>query len=292
MVDVAHNHDDGCAGTQILFLVGGVVDQTLLHRNDDFLLRLAAELHGDERRGVVVDDLGHGGEDAQLHELLDNLGRGLLHAHGQIPHTDLVRDLHLQRLLLGNLKLQAVHLVALFLAALGGARLGAVGALLLGFAVDLLLVAAAHVRVVGLRAGHIFKLLVVLFDVDRGAASGIDNALFRNLARGMRFVGLLLRLRRRRGGFGLCRGRLLGRFLYGLLLRGGLFLRLNLGFGLFLRFRRRGRLCRRLENLLQAFGLVVLCHILKDHIQFRGLQNLHVVFRRCYIICKNLRDHL
>ena len=76
------------------------------------------------------------------------------------------------------------------------------------------------------------------------------------------------------------------------LLHGRLCLRLDGGLRLLLGLCGRRGLRRRLKDLLQALRLVVLGHILKDHIQLRRLQDLHVVFRRRDIIRENLRDHL
>ena len=57
MVHVAHDHHHGGAGDQILLLVLSGVDELFLNGDDDFLLHLAAQLHGYQGGGIVVDDL-------------------------------------------------------------------------------------------------------------------------------------------------------------------------------------------------------------------------------------------
>ena len=95
VVDVAHDHDDGGARLELFRPVLAVVDELLLHGDNDLVLDLAAELHGHERRGVVVDDVGERSHDAVLDERLDDLGAGLLHAGGQLADADGVGYLHL-----------------------------------------------------------------------------------------------------------------------------------------------------------------------------------------------------
>ena len=90
VVDVAHDDDDRGTGLKVLILIWGGVDETLFHGDDDFLLDLAAEFHRDQGRGVIVDDIRDGGEDAHLDKLLDDLGGRLLHARGQLADGDLV----------------------------------------------------------------------------------------------------------------------------------------------------------------------------------------------------------
>ena len=108
VVHVAHDDHDGGAGDQVLLLVLGGVDELLLDGDDDFLLHLAAQLHGHQGGGIIVDDLRQGGHDAQFFmRLLDDLGAGLLHAGGQLAHADLVGDLDGEGRLLGDLQLEA-----------------------------------------------------------------------------------------------------------------------------------------------------------------------------------------
>ena len=302
VVDVAHDDDDRGAGLEVLILIRGGVDEALFHGDDDFLLDLAAELHRDQGRGVIVDDIRDGGENAHLDKLLDDLGSRLLHARGQLADGDLVGNLDLQRLLFGDLALQAVHLVPLFLTALaGGLLLGLLA--LFGLGVDLLLVAAAALTAaklvgVGTAAGHVLKLLIVFLNVDRRTAARIDHALLRDLARNVRLLLLLLF---HRAGLALCGSGLrlcclflggsLGRLILAVLVRGGR----GLLFGLRLFGGRFGLLLHRrchLEDILQTLDLVVLGHVFEDDIQLRVLENLHMILRRRHVIGQDLRDHL
>ena len=57
VVDMAHDNDDGGAWNEILRLILMVVYQTFLNRDDDFLFDLAAKLHRDKSRGIVVNDV-------------------------------------------------------------------------------------------------------------------------------------------------------------------------------------------------------------------------------------------
>ena len=59
VVDVTHDNDDGSARNKILWLILMVVDKALLDRDDNFLLDFAAELHRDERRGIVIYHIGY-----------------------------------------------------------------------------------------------------------------------------------------------------------------------------------------------------------------------------------------
>ena len=87
------------------------------------MLDLAAKLGGDEFRRVKVDGLVDRGHDAVFEQALDDLGRRLLHAGGQLADGDLVGNFDGQRRLLRDLKLQAAHLLGLLLLALAGERL-------------------------------------------------------------------------------------------------------------------------------------------------------------------------
>ena len=281
VVDVTHNNDDRRTGNEFLLAVCVIVDQLFLDRDDDFLLDLAAELHRDQCRGVIVDHVGNGGEHAQLEQLLDDLGRRLLHAGGQLAHSDLIGDLDLELLFLCDLKLQTLHLVALLLAALGRGDLRVLALLVLVADLFLLAAAAAALKVVSAAgAGKIFKFLVVLFDVYRGAASRINDAFFRDLTRHMRLILLLglwrlgdgsLRLRRHSG-----------------VLRSGSCLFRGSGSLSLLLFLLRSGLRLNLEDLLKALDLVVLGDILEDYVELVRLQHLHMVFRRRDIIRKDL----
>ena len=288
VVDVTHDNNDGSARNKILRLILMVVDKTLFDRDDNFLLDLAAELHRDKCRSIVVYHIGDGRKHAHLEQLLYDLGRSLLHARGKLAHGDLIRYLDLELLLLGDLKLELIHLVALFLTALRRGKLCLRA--LLGLAGDLLLVAAAQIIVVRLRAGHILELLVVLFDVDSSAAAGIDNALLRDLTRGVRLILLdgrcLLRRRCAR-----LRGRLILRLCSGLIagLCGGSGLCRLCCLGLCLL---RLGLRRDVEDVLKTCHLIMLGHIIKDNIQLVILKDLHVILRRGDIVREYLRYHL
>ena len=289
VVNVTHNYHNGGAADQLLFLVLMIVDQPLLNGDDDFLLHLATHFHGHQSGGVIIDHVGDRGKNAQLEQLLNDLGGGFLHTGGQLAHGDLVRDLHLQLLLLGDLQLEPVHFIPLLLTAFGGSRL-LVGALL-GLALDLFLVAPAHVVAVGLVAGHIVIALVVLLNIHGSAATGIHHSLLCHLAGYMGLVLLFLSSLLCRSGV-LCgrsgSGRLLRRLCVPVIL---LFLLSALllcgGSGL-------GRLCLggNIEDLLQAGHLVVLGHIVEDNVQLMIFQNLHVVLGGGHIVRKDLADDL
>ena len=60
VVDVAHDHNDGGAGQQILFGVLVVVDQLLFNGDHHFTLHLAAQFFGDDGCGIEVDQLAQG----------------------------------------------------------------------------------------------------------------------------------------------------------------------------------------------------------------------------------------
>ena len=282
VVNVTHDNDDRRSGHKILRLILVVVDQTLLNGDDDFLLDLAAKLHGDERRGVIVDNVGNGSEHAELKELLYDLGCGLLHAGGQLADGYLVGNLNLQLLLLSYLKLKLLHTVALFLTALG--RSGLLVLALLGLADDLFLGAEAHITGTGLAAGHVLKLFVIFLDIHSRTAAGVDNTLLRDLTRSVRFVGLI--------GLGLLRCRLLrlrrcSALLNGLLLSCG-----RSFFGRRFLLCGSGRLLRHLEDILKGRCLIMLGHILEDNVKLMILQHLHMVLGRRNIISQNLTDHL
>ena len=160
------------------------------------VLTAPAQLHGHQGGGIIVDDLGQGGHDAQLHELLDDLGTGLLHAGGQLAHADLIGDLDGEGRLLGDLQLELAHLFLLFLAALvaEGSALAVVVA-----ALDLLL-AALHP--VGPLRRQGLQMLVVLIQVHVAALAGVHQLLLRYAAGGAvrGLLGLLVVLAAGLGG--------------------------------------------------------------------------------------------
>ena len=113
VVDVSHDDHDRRTGDE---LVGGIlmiVEQTLLDGDNDLVLDLAAKLGGDEFRRVKVDGLVDRGHDAVFEQALDDLGRRLLHAGGQLADGDLIGDLDDQLRLLGDLELESAHLLLL-----------------------------------------------------------------------------------------------------------------------------------------------------------------------------------
>src|SRR5699024_284514 len=92
-------------------------------------------------------------------------------------HSDLVGDVHRQRGLLGDLKLQAAQLLRLLLLALVGE--GHLAALLVSAAPDLLLallLGAAPAAAGAVAAvGQILELLVVFVQVDVGGLPGVHH---------------------------------------------------------------------------------------------------------------------
>ena len=295
VVDVAHDDHDGGAGLE---LVGGilmVVDELLLNGDDDFLLDLAAELLGDKGRGIEVDHLGKRRHDAVLHQALDDLRAGLLHAARQLADGDLIGDLDGQRGLLGNLKLEAAHLLGLFLLALAGKRLLAVVAV--SVVAELLLAAALQVAAVAGALGHVLQFLVVLVEVDVRHLAGIDDLLLRHARRGMLRGGglaLLLGLRSVLLGLRGLRRRLcllgLGTAAAVVLLRGravclrlilrarALFLRLLLG---------RGLGIDRLD-----LHLILLCQMFEDQVDLIGRQHLRRLLAPVFIGTQNRQNVL
>ena len=154
-----------------------VVDELLLDGDDHFLLHLAAHLLGDDGGGVEVDDLAQGGHDAVLHQALDHLCAGLLHAAGQLAHADLVGDLHGNGGLFDDLQPQAAQTIRLLLLALVAEkplsrRLLAVAELLLALGLLLGPTAAA-----GAALGHVLQLLVVLIQIHRCVALRVSTTL-------------------------------------------------------------------------------------------------------------------
>ncbi len=280
VVHVTHDHHHRRPGHQILVLVLVVVDEALLNGDHHFLLHLAAHLLGDDGRGVKVDHLAQRGHNAVLHQALDHLCAGFLHAAGQLAHGDLIGDLHGDGRLFDDLQTQLAEPVSLFLLALaaGEAVVAAlvIAEFLLALRGLLLPLAAA-----GAGVRHILQLLVVLVQIHVGGLAGIHHLLLGHAGH-----GLLHRL----GGLlgGLTGG---SRTLCGpvaLLRRGGPGRLLALG---------RGRL------LLRGLGAlgeddrdigdrVVLGQILKDEAELPILQHLHVILGRFGVLGQDLRDLL
>ena len=172
VVDVAHDDDDRAARDELVLGVLMVVDEALLDGHNDLALDLAAHLRGDEFRRVEVDGLVDRGHDAVLEQGLDDLGRGLLHAGGQLADGDLIGDLHGQRGLLDDLQAQAAHLLLLLVALLRAeGRLFAALGLILVLAGDLLLAAGEILRALGDEHVH---AVVKAVGVD-GDGRGIDE---------------------------------------------------------------------------------------------------------------------
>ena len=147
VVDMTHDHHNGSAGHQILFLILMVVDQLLFDGDHDLLLHLAAHFLGNDGGGVEVDHLAERGHDTVLHQALDHLCAGLLHAAGQLAHADLIGDLHGDGGILDDLQPQLTHAVGLLLLALvgHGAVLALLGVAELLLALKLILIAAATI---------------------------------------------------------------------------------------------------------------------------------------------------
>ena len=270
VVDVAHDHNDGGALHQILFLILVVVDQSLLDGDDDLMLHDAAQLLGDDGGGVKVDHVGQGSHDAILHQGLDHLGAGLFHPAGQLAHGDLVGDLHLHRGLAGDLLLEAAHLAGLLLlTALGGLALLllAVAALLL----DLLL-ALALLHPLGALGGQILQMLVIAVQIDVSRLAGVNDLLLGHAALG----------RALRGGLGGLLGLLLLAALAGVLRLG-----CALGLGLLLT-----GLSALGVHLGQALHLVVLGQVLKHHAQLPVGQHLHGALGGLAVLGEDLGDLL
>ena len=239
-----------------------VVDQTILDGHNDLVLHAAAELGRDKFGGVKVDGLVDGGHHAVFDQGLDDLGRSLFHAGGQLAHGDLVGNLDGQRGLLDDLQTQAAHLllllVALFVAE--GGLLRALGFILV-LAGDLLLAAGEILRALG---DQLVDAVVKAVGVD-GDGLRIDHA-------ALTLTLLLLRL------FGLCGG--------GIRLRGGC-LRRSLGLGRFLfGCGRHGK------DLLQRADLIVLGDIVKHHVELLVRQHLRVAARLLKIFSDDLGDVL
>ena len=66
VVDVTHDNDDGSARNEILGFILMVVNKALLDRDDNLFLDLAAELHRDKCRSIVVYHIGDGRKHAHL----------------------------------------------------------------------------------------------------------------------------------------------------------------------------------------------------------------------------------
>ena len=168
VVNVTHYNNDRITRLKALGIVGSILEQTLLDGNDNFLLDLCAEFLGNEGSGIEVDCLVEVSHNAEVEQLLDDLGSCYLQAGSQLGNNDLVRDLHLELLLSCTLKLQTLELLSL------GLALAVVGlALLLGLLLYLLLALEALVAHAGSGSDGLVAL-VVLVKLNI-AAAGVDH---------------------------------------------------------------------------------------------------------------------
>ena len=300
VIHVAHDHHYRGTGDQVLRLVLGHVDELFLNGDHDFLFHLAAHFLGDEGGGVVVDHLGQGGHDAVFHQGLDHLRAGFLHPAGQLAHGNLVGNLDGQGRFLGDLQLEAAHLLGLLLPALAGE--GNLAPLFAAGVAELLLVLLPVPASAGSAAalGHVLKLLVVFVQVDVGGLPGVHHLGLGHPGRGLLGLGgrlrRLLRLPLLLGTLGLDGLlRLLGT---GRALAGGLGLlglrRVLNGGGVLLpgsrsRLLRRGRV--RVDGLDVAH-LMILGEVLKDKIQLLFVQVLAGLLLGGEALPKDLNDLL
>ena len=300
VVHVAHDNHHGSPGDQILRLILVVVDEALFDGDGDLVLHLAAQLHGHQGGGVVVDDLGQGGHDAVLHQHLDHFGAGLLHAGGQLAHGDLIGDGDLQGHLLGDLQLETTHLLLLVLAAL--VALEAVAAPLV--VVAELLLAAPLLHPGSPLGSQLLQTLVILGQVHVAALAGVHHLLLGNpgggvlqhgrcrLGRGVAAGIFLALLLGRSGALAACGALGLGLGSVGV---GGLGAAVAGGSGsaLALGLLLLGRLLIgvRKDGLDAGHGMM-LGQIIKNEGQLLIAQNLHVVLGRRGVTGQDLRDLL
>ena len=288
VVDMTHDHHNGSAGHQILFLILMVVDQLLLDGDHDLLLHLAAHFLGNDGGGVEVDHLAERGHDAVLHQALDHLCAGLLHAAGQLAHADLIGDLHGDGGVLDDLQPQLPHAVGLLLLALvgHGAVLALLGIAELLLALQLILVAAAAAAAAG-AVGHVLQLFVVLVQIYVGGLAGIHHLLLGHAGHGL--LGLVVIIVVAAVAIVIGVGLVVLRLGIALLLR----LRLVVLLGLLLRLRLLllglGALGKHRGD---AGDLVVLGQILENERQLPILQHLHMVLGGLGILGQDLRNVL
>ena len=225
-----------------------IVKEFFLNCDDDLALDLAAELHGDKFRRIVVDGLVDRRHHAVFQQTLDDLRRRLLHARGEFTDGDFIGDFDDQRRFFRNLQLKPAHLFLLLGAVL---RTEFLRLLLFIFVADLLLAARVVLHALGDKR---IDAVVVAVGVD-GDRAGIDDAAFA-LALGLRLFGLLGSLRL---GVLLRRGSLLGRILRARLillrLRTGILLRALVVIVLARAVRVRAQLRRALRLLGTLRGL-------------------------------------
>ena len=119
VIDMAHDDDDRRTGDELFCRVLMIVKEFFLNCDDDLALYLAAELHGDEFRRIVVDGLVDRRHHAVFQQTLDDLRRRLLHARGEFTDGDFIGDFDDQRRLFGDFELKPAHLFLLLGAVLG-----------------------------------------------------------------------------------------------------------------------------------------------------------------------------
>ena len=311
VVDVTHDHDDGGAILQVFCLVLCGVDELFFDGHDHFLLHLAAQFHGHQSGGIVVDDVGHGGHDAHLHQVLDDHRAGLLHAAGQLAHGDLIGDLHLDRCLPGGFLLEAAHLLCLFLlTALGGLLTGTL--LLAALGVDLLL---AMLHLFHAVRGQLIQVGVIPIQVHVHAAAGVDHLLLGHpaavlgggrslLLQGSGGSGLVGTLLSGSAAVVVVLGSLFAGSLVtllgtvaavalGLAIPCGLLLILSLGSGLLaLALAALGLMIRFFEHFFQILNLIILSQVVKNDGQFLVTEDCHMAGRGLPILGQDLHDLL
>ena len=273
VVDVAHDHNDGAAGLQLIGGILVVVDETFLDGDDDLFFHLAAQLHGHQCGGIVVNNLIDGSHDAQLDQLLDDLSSRLLHAAGQLAHSDLVGNLDSKGRFLGNFQLEPAHFLLLLVAALVAevALLLTVAALL---AANALLAALGVLHALGHQGVH---PVVEPLGVDRNGG-GVNHTA---LAAAFVLLGLLFLLPALGGGRLVL---LLGSGGLGGL--GRLILLLLCGLG------RSLGLTGGLQGLFQRRHLMALGKYIEQQIQLVFLQNLHMVLGLAEVLFVQLHHDL
>lgn len=123
----------------MIIVILGSVKELFFKGDDNLMLDLRADLHGDESGSVIIDDLRNRGHDAYPHQTLDDLSSLDLQAKGQFADGQLVGKLNLELLPALPFKLKSAHLLH-FLFAAGTDRLAALlppGELLLGWTLGL-----------------------------------------------------------------------------------------------------------------------------------------------------------
>ena len=163
VVDVSHNNNNRWALYLLLVLVLAVIKEAVLDGDDNLLLNLRADFHGNQGSGVVVDDVRNRLHLAQHHQAFDNLRRLNLQFQRKLADGDLVRQGDVQFLAALTLHLQTFELLHLLV--------------LLGHEVFLLVVSAADFLLLYavVPLGHILRrdvliAFVVFVQVDIGRA--------------------------------------------------------------------------------------------------------------------------